>query len=428
MRVLHLSTWKERCGIADFTASVVEGLTKSGVENEVVPLDASALCCATSGEFLAEMDRFAQKAAGFDLAHVQHEFSLFTGSGGVFETISHFAHLLGALKATGRPAAVTFHSAAALHSMLPPPHVDRHLLTSGGLAAFAQWFFRKARLKRVAQKLDTLWRKRIARFFDGRPGSFRALVHTPRARMDLIHSGFAPEGVSVVPLGYQMRGPEFFRLSRADARAKLAIPADATLLTIFGFIAEYKGHVLAVEALKKLPAGFRLAIIGAPHPGNAIDQTLNEVLKAWDGEDPERLTVTGYVPHETVDLYHAAGDICVAPFLMGNPTASASLTWALTSGKPTVASNIPAFADIHRAANCLALFTPNCAHELAWQIRRLSGDAALKEQLARNGLAFAEANSWERVTARLLDIYQELTGLSGQGIALHLALPLFRAA
>ena len=41
---------------------------------------------------------------------------------------------VGMFAPSGRPAAVTFHSAAALHSMLPSPHVDRHLSTSGGWA------------------------------------------------------------------------------------------------------------------------------------------------------------------------------------------------------------------------------------------------------------------------------------------------------
>lgn len=415
MRVLHLSTWKQRCGIADFTASFIQELTRAGVENDVCPLDPVALSCMTSGEFLSELDQFAIRARDFDLAHVQHEFSLFTGSGGVVDTLAHFAHLLRSLKAGGRAAAVTFHSAAALSSMLPAANADRHLLASGGLGAFVQWAIRKVRLRRVARQLDKLWRKQIAAHFDGHPGSFRALVHTPRARMDLIRSGFAAASVSVVPLGYQMRSPEFFRMSRSEARAKLGVAPDVTLLTIFGFIAEYKGHLLAIEALKKLPANYQLAIIGAPHPGNVIDRTLNEVLKAWEGEDPRRLTVTGFVPHETIDLFHAAGDIFLAPFTLGNPTGSASLTWALTSGKPTIASNIPAFADIQRAGDCLALFTPDCAYELAWQIEKLAGDSALKEKLARNGLAFAEANSWERVTGMLLEVYRDLTGLASRG-------------
>lgn len=411
MRVLHLSTWKARCGIADFTASIVSHLAKRGIENEVFPLDVPALGCMTGAEFLREMDRFAGRAPDFDLVHVQHEFSFYTGSGGVLETLAHFAYVLESLKARNRPVVVTFHSAGGLHLMLPPRNADQHLLTSGSLGAFAQWAFRKARLYRISRKIERFWRQRIANFFDGQPGSFRALVHGPRPRRDLIGTGFTPESVSIMPLGYSLRDPSFFQQSRSEARAKLGIPAEATLLTLFGFVAEYKGHLLAVEALKKLPPNYHLAIIGEPHLGNATDRTLDEVLKAWDGQDPRRLTITGYVPSETLNLYHAAGDICLAPFLPGNWTGSASITWALTSGKPTIASNIPVFAEIQRAGDCLALFSPNCAYELAWKIQQVVGNPALREKLAQNGLAYAEANSWDRVTDGLLAVYQELGGM-----------------
>ena len=412
MKVLHLSTWNELCGIADFTESVVENLSASGIENHVFPLDVAALRYMTSGEFLEEMDRFARMAAGFDLVHVQHEFSLFTGSGGVFETILHFAHLLEALRAARQPVVVTFHSGAALHTLLPSPDADRRPAASGGASAVLG-AIQRIRLRRIAGKLDKLWRKRIAPFFDGRPGSFRGVVHTERTRLEMVNSGLAPGCVSVVPLGYPLRDPSFLNDNRLAAKAKLGLSPDCILLTVFGFVAAYKGHLTAVAALKRLPPQYHLAIVGGSHPGNANDQTLNAVLEAWEGQEPGRLIVTGYVPRETIDAYHAATDICLAPFQSGNPTGSASLTWALTSGKPTIASNIPAFAEIQHAADCLLLCTPDAVHELAWHIQQLAGNPGLQQKLAQNALQFAAMHSWNRVTERLIDVYREITRSRG---------------
>jgi glycosyltransferase involved in cell wall biosynthesis len=188
-------------------------------------------------------------------------------------------------------------------------------------------------------------------------------------------------------------------------------------LTVFGFVTAYKGHLLAVKALKKLPPQFHLAIVGGTNPANA-DGTLNAILETWEGEDPKRLMITGYASRETVDLYHAAGDICLAPFQPGNLTGSASATWALTSGKPTIASNIPAFTEIQEAADCLALVTPNAVHELAWQIQQLARDPLLQQKLVRNALKFASERSWSRVTAGLLDVYSELTATRRPQVAL----------
>ena len=407
MKILHLSTWKARCGIGDFTQSVVAHLSAAGIENQVFPLDVAALRYMTSSEVCEEMDRFARMAVGFDLVHVQHEFSLFTGSGGVFDTLLHFAHLLEALHKERKPVVVTFHSGAALQTLLPSPDANRKPADHGGVAAVLN-AVQRIRLRQTAGKLHKLWRKRIAPFFDGHPGSFRGVVHTARTRMEMVESGLAPECVSVVPLGFTLREPSYLNDSRAAAKAKLKLPPDSILLTGLGFVAAYKGHMTAVEALKKLPPQYHLTVVGGPHPGNAYDQTLNALLESWEGQDPGRLIVTGYVPRETIDTFHAATDICLVPFQKGNPTGSASLTWALTSGKPTIASNIPAFAEIQQAADCLLLCTPDAAHELAWHIQQLAGNPELQQKLAQNALQFASLHSWDRVVDRLIDVYREM--------------------
>jgi glycosyltransferase involved in cell wall biosynthesis len=225
----------------------------------------------------------------------------------------------------------------------------------------------------------------------------------------MIHSGLAPQCVSVMPMGHSLRDPSFHKVDRTQARARLGLASDSVLLTIFGFVTAYKGHLLAVQALKKLPPQYHLAIVGGPNLANSSDTTLNSVLEAWEGEDPRRLMITGFAPRETIDHYHAATDICLAPFLPGNIAGSASATWAFTSGKPTIATNIPAFAEIQQAVDCLLLCTPNAVHELAWHIQQLAGNPALQSKLAQNALQFAALHSWERVIEGLIGTYREMT-------------------
>ena len=412
MRVLHLSTWRQRCGIADFTENIVTHLARRGVESEVFPLNTGELRYATAAELRHELDRARQMAADFDLVHIQHEFGLFAGSGGLFESIWNFAHVLSGLRAANRPAVVTFHGEPAFQSLVPAAESAG----TGGVAAI-QSLVRKFRTRRVIRKLDKLWRRQVVPFFDGRLGSFRALVHTPRTRLGLVNSGPAPQCVSVMPMGHSLRDPAFHCADRAQAKARLGLTPDSILLTIFGFVTGYKGHSLAVQALKKLPPHYHLGIVGGPNLANSSDTTLNSLLETWDGEDPRRLMITGFAPRETIDLFHAATDICLAPFLPGNLAGSASATWAFTSGKPTIASNIPAFAEIQQVADCLLLFTPNAVHELAWHIQQLAGNPALQQRLAQNALIFAAEHSWERVIAGLVGVYEEMTGRAGSKTA-----------
>jgi glycosyltransferase involved in cell wall biosynthesis len=218
--------------------------------------------------------------------------------------------------------------------------------------------------------------------------------------------------VTLRPHGIAERDVSYHAISRDEARSRLGLPADSVLLTIFGFVAAYKGHSLAVDALKKLPATFHLAIVGGPSPTDPSDLTLDSVLASWQDEAPDRLHITGYAPRETIDLYHAATDICLAPFRPEFHSGSASIGWALASGKPIIATNIPAFAEIQREGDCLLMCTPNCMHELAWHIRRLAGDRQLQHNLAQNALGYAQRHSWRQVSRALRDMYREMIGIA----------------
>ncbi len=408
MKVLHLSTWKQRCGIADFAESIVTHLARQGVESDVFPLNTAELRYATPAELRSDYDRALRMAGDFDLVHIQHEFGIFAGSGGLFESIANFAYVLSGLRSLNRPTVVSFHGEPAFAGLVPSLESARQ----GGVAALHS-LVQKIRTRRVIHKLDRLWRRQVASFFDGQPGSFRVLVHTPRTRLAVIRSGLAAQCVSVMPMGHSLRDPAFHSASQTAAKAQLGLAPDSILLTIFGFVTAYKGHLLAVQALKKLHPQYHLAIVGGPNLANSTDTTLNSILETWEREDPRRLMITGFAPRETIDLYHAATDICLAPFLPGNIAGSASATWAFTSGKPTIASNIPAFSEIQQAADCLLLCTPNAVHELAWHIQQLAGNQPLQAKLAQNALKFAALHSWERVIEGLIGTYREMTSLSG---------------
>jgi len=386
------------------------------VECEVFPLDVNAFRYAPAADFRGELDRFVRSTANFDLIHIQHEYSLFAGSGGLVDSLQHFGQLLSGLRSISRPVVVTFHTEPAFASWLPAALPDT-AAQANPIVGLIQWYRGKTHFRRNLATLTKLWQKGIAPHFGADPGCFRAIVHTPRTRLQMIQAGFAPQNVSAIPLGHALRDPSFFRTPREEAKARLGLEPDSVLLTIFGFVAAYKGYRLAVDALQRLPANYHLAIVGGPNPANPLDTTLDSILQTWQDQDPRRLMITGFASREMMDLYYAATDICLAPFLPENRTGSASLTWALTSGRPTIATNIPVFSEIQQEADCLLLSTPNAAFELAWNIQRLAGDTEMQNRLAQNALQFAERHSWPRVTEMLRGLYSELAGTVQQGRA-----------
>ena len=91
-------------------------------------------------------------------------------------------------------------------------------------------------------------------------------------------SGFDEDRISTVPMGHEARDVPSSLEVRHAAKARLGLAPDTVLLSIFGFVGSYKGHEVAVRALRMLPPKFVLAVIGGRHPDAGNDQALNNIL------------------------------------------------------------------------------------------------------------------------------------------------------
>jgi FkbM family methyltransferase len=396
MNVLHVSTWNEPCGIAGYAADLVDALDQLGVHNAIHRLHQQDRPSPLPDEVRDDLDAICVRAREYDVVHVQHEFSFFNDS--TFEmasSIEHFGHLLAGLQRAGTPVVVTFHT---------EPHFLRSIYGVVG------------RLTGLRQRLQSYqcgraWRHRVGRFFQA--GSrFLGITHTYKGRARLIETGFHRTCVRRLPIGVPARVGRGLALNREWAKQELGYAPDTILLSAFGFISSYKGHDLAVAALRLLPRHYHLAIVGGPHPRAFADPTMDDLLKTLRRHRSlrSRVRITNYVPQETIELYQAATDVCLAPYRGFNLSASAGLTWALASGRPVIASKVTPFVELNDQAGCLLLFTENAEHELAWQIERLVADDGLSEQLVQRALAYAEQNSWANVGGEVLAAYQALRG------------------
>lgn len=384
-RVLHYSTWGDRCGIGSYTADLTRELDALGLRNDPVAVDRTTAAYLSPGEWRAKLAAVAGQARQYDVLHLQHEFSFFGPADCVPEGNRHFFGLLGQLKAARTPTVVTFHTMPVFLPECPSYRQRLTKLIRGGLFGWTPG--------RTLGRAD--W-------------PVRAVVHTRRSRLQLVRAGVHEDLIRVVPMGVGRRSRVLTDLSPADAKARLGLPAGCTLLSLFGFIARYKGHLDAVAALKLLPANYVLAVVGGPHP-EGQDRTLDKILQMWDG-DPARLVVTGHVPPETLDVYHAATDVCLAPYIDSKLASSAAITWAVSSGKPVVASTIPTFRELAGRHGCLRLCNPRAPHELAWTVQRLMADAAGRRELVANAAAYCEAASWPTAGRQVAAVYEELLG------------------
>jgi glycosyltransferase involved in cell wall biosynthesis len=122
-------------------------------------------------------------------------------------------------------------------------------------------------------------------------------------------------------------------LPQADARARLNLPQDASVLLFFGIVRPYKGLKYLLEALALLhQKGQQIHLVVAGefwepesiYTAQATSSGINEYVHIFNT----------YIPNEDVPVFFSAADLFVAPYIDG--TQSGAVKMALGFGLPVV--------------------------------------------------------------------------------------------
>jgi glycosyltransferase involved in cell wall biosynthesis len=167
-------------------------------------------------------------------------------------------------------------------------------------------------------------------------GADRVLVHeesladacAERFGLDRGRVGVVPHAV------YDAFGAD--RLTRAQARRRLGLPDDRTILLAFGSVLPYKGTEVAVEALAHLPDSVHLLVAG-PDKGMwpAVRRRIDELGLAGRVHDHVRL-----LDDAEIGAYLRAADAAVLPYRDFHSQSGAAMA-AVGAGLPLVVSDVP---------------------------------------------------------------------------------------
>jgi len=385
-RVGLVSTWETHCGIADYTANLRRGLEAAGIASGVVPIDRRTVNYLSMPELHEYYADVARQLRGARVAHIQHDFGFYGGQHSTGASIEVFGGLLSALIKQRTPTVVTFHTNPVF--LLAPP--------------------RDTRARAVRQYYRALWRIRVAGRIN-RAATVQGIVHSRSTRLAMVRSGLAPARLSVLRHAATAAAPAAAGAGAA-IRRELGIPEEATTLGLFGFMSRYKGYHIALEAMRHLPDNVHLLILGAPHPFST-DSALEEVLMTLAKRRAlrPRVHLVGYIDRSRLAAYQAAVDICVAPYTADlGMSASGALMWALASGKPVVATKIPAFAEINEEYDCLHMASPDASREVAYRVRELMERGDLAQRLSANAREYCRENTWDQHVVHLAEIYSTI--------------------
>ena len=99
-------------------------------------------------------------------------------------------------------------------------------------------------------------------------------------------------------------------VDKSEARVKLGLDKNKRILLFFGFIRDYKGLDLLINAMKSLPEDYHLVIAGEVYGDFS---KYDKQISALGVED--RITkFVRYINDDEVPLFFSAADVCVQPY------------------------------------------------------------------------------------------------------------------
>lgn len=219
----------------------------------------------------------------------------------------------------------------------------------------------------------------------------------------------------IIPIGSNIAVAPPPGYDRAAWRARLGVAPGQTLTTYFGLASRSKGLDTLLDALARLPARFRLIVVGGAAPADADRAYAERQRRRIEAPDlRDRVVVTGHCAADEVSAHLLAADLGALPFADGASPRRGSLIALLAHGVPTVTTRAPqplgerGGPRAPEDGDAALLTPPGEPAALAEALLRLEGDAALRERLAAGGRAWAAQFAWETIAARHEKLYRNL--------------------
>lgn len=124
------------------------------------------------------------------------------------------------------------------------------------------------------------------------------------------------------------------KMVATDARKKLNIPEGKKVILFFGFIRDYKGLDLIIDAMAKLTDEYLLIICGEVYGSFEKYQKQIDLL----GVQNRILLYVRYINDQEVPVFFSASDVCVLPYKSATQSGITSIAYHFNL--PLIATNV----------------------------------------------------------------------------------------
>ena len=216
--------------------------------------------------------------------------------------------------------------------------------------------------------------------------------------------------IQVIPPGVDLS--HFYPIPRDEAKAYLGVPPCDQMLLFVGRIETLKGIDSLIEAvalMRQKGEQVCLAVIGGdPDLSPAAlseEMTRLQAMRERFGLQ-ESVAFLGRKSQDTLPYYYSAAEAVVVPShyeLFGMVALE-----AMACGTPVVASQVGGLAFLVQDGITGFTVPVEEPNTLATRLTELVQNPGLREQMGHQAAVFAQDYSWEKITERMIKLYQKV--------------------
>jgi glycosyltransferase involved in cell wall biosynthesis len=240
----------------------------------------------------------------------------------------------------------------------------------------------------------------------------QVIAECPQDRDDLInHYHVSPDNICIIPCGFSEH--EFHPVEKTEARKKLSIRSDESVLLQLGRMVPRKGVdnvVKAIGRLKAMGKKVKLVIVGGE--SDRLDVKLNPELArlqkiAETHGVLEDIHFAGRKGRDVLKYYYSAADIFITtPWY--EPFGITPLE-AMACGTPVIGANVGGIKYSVVDGETGALVSPENPKELADKMNELLADRNELKRLGENAIRRVHQHfTWQSVADKMIVLYEDI--------------------
>ncbi len=191
-------------------------------------------------------------------------------------------------------------------------------------------------------------------------------------------------------------------ISKEDARVKLTLPRDKTIISYIGSLQNWKGYETFLKSYDYLENKENIVYLVV----GGSEEQINKLMEEYNDKN---IIFIPFVENSKIPLFLKASDILVIPNsskyeISVKYTSPLKLFEYMASKRPIIASNLPSIREVV-SENEVLFFKADDEKDLASKVEKLIKDINLQNKLINNAFDKVKGYSWENRAEKIYKIF-----------------------